>query len=243
MNNKISIVIRTYNEIKHIKEVLESLERQTYRNFDIVVVDSGSDDGTLDIVKNYKVSLVSIDKNDFNYSYASNVGVANSDGNIVCFLSGHSVPAYSTYLEEINNVFSQSNIGAIYGDVIALADGSFHEKLYNYLGYLKNNILGSKNKMQLESKIHPGIFSCSNAAARKELLNRHPFQEELGQGGEDIEVAYRIIQDGYFIAKTPHILVKHSHGVNFRQFLKQLQDWKKMYSNVLNYIDGEKHCN
>lgn len=239
MNNKISVVIRTYNEEKHLREVLESLRKQSYQNFEIIIVDSGSEDGTLDIIKNYDVKLVNISKDDFNYSYASNVGVANSDGTIVCFLSGHSVPANETYLKEINDAFVQSNVGACYGDVIALSDGSFFEKTYNFLGYFKNRIISLKSKQQLESEIHPGIFSCSNAAARRNLLLKHPFQEALGDGGEDIEVAYRIIQDGFFIAKIPHALVRHSHGINFRQFLKQLEDWKKMYQNVLNFIDGE----
>lgn len=239
MDNKISVVIRTYNEKRHIREVLESLKKQSYQNFEIIVVDSGSEDGTLDILKEYDVKLVNIRKVDFNYSYASNVGVAHSNGTIVCFLSGHSVPVNETYLKEINDTFAQSNVGACYGDVIALPDGSFTEKVYNSLGYWKNMLTAPKGGKQLESEIHPGIFSCSNAAARKDLLLKHPFQEELGDGGEDIEVAYRIIKDGFFVAKIPYALVRHSHGVNFKQFLKQLQDWKKMYQNVLNYIDGE----
>lgn len=239
MNNKISVVIRTYNEIKHIQEVLDSLKNQTYKKFEIIVVDSGSNDGTLEVLKNYNVQLVSIKKKDFNYSYASNIGVQNSKGDIICFLSGHSVPANRTYLEEINNVFQQADVGASYGDVIALPDGSYPEKLYNYIGYVKNKVTRSIGDNQLETAIHPGIFSCSNAAARKKLLVAHPFKEELGRGGEDIEVAYRIIQEGYFIAKVPHLLVKHSHGVNLKQFISQLRDWKKMYQDVLDFIDGE----
>lgn len=98
MNYKISVAIRTYNEQKHIGEVLESLERQTYRNFEIIIVDSDSTDDTLKIVSSYNVRVVHIRKEDFNYSYASNVCVNNANGDIVCFLSGHSVPVKRTFL-------------------------------------------------------------------------------------------------------------------------------------------------
>ena len=49
MDNKISVVIRTYNEEKHIGEVLESLKKQTYKNYEIVIVDSESTDRTVEI--------------------------------------------------------------------------------------------------------------------------------------------------------------------------------------------------
>ena len=239
MDNKISIVIRTYNEGKHIGQLLESIEKQSYRNYELIIVDSGSNDKTLEIIKKYNVNLVLIKKEEFNYSYASNVGVKNSTGDIVCFLSGHSIPVNNNYLETINTIFQNSTIGAMYGDEIALSDGSITEKVYNFLGYVKNKIKGFGKKVFLETKIHPGIFSCNNAAARRNLLEKHPFKIELGKGGEDVEVAYRILQDGYFIAKVPKLLVRHSHGKKFRDFVQQLRDWKMMYQKVERFIDGD----
>lgn len=62
-------------------------------------------------------------------------------------------------------------------------------------------------RIKLEQEIHPGIFSCSNALARRELLRKYPFSEKLGHGGEDVEVAYRIIKSGFYIASVPNLLV------------------------------------
>lgn len=237
MDYKISVVIRTFNEEKHLSEVLESLKNQTYKNFEVIIVDSESTDNTLNIAKNYNVKIVPILKKDFNYSYASNVGVKNSTGDIICFLSGHSVPATNTYLEETNNVFQNDKIGGCYGDVIALEDGSIWEKLYNKLGYIKNIILGKGKKVTLETEIHPGILSCSNASIRANIFKEHLFADELGKkGGEDVEIAYRIIKDGYYIAQVPNLLVKHSHGNNFKKFIKELKNWKVMYNEVIIYI-------
>lgn len=237
MNYKISIVIRTYNEQKHLPEVLESIKNQTYKNYEIILVDSESTDKTVEIAKKYGVKIVPILKKDFNYSYASNVGVKNSSGDIVCFLSGHSVPVKENYLEKINEIFQDSKIGGCYGDVIALKDGSFWEKAYNKLGYIKNILFNRKNNIRLENTIHPGILSCSNASIRKTIFNKHLFADELGKkGGEDVELAYRIIQDGLYIAQVPELLVKHSHGSDLKKFLRELKNWKIMYQEVLDYI-------
>lgn len=240
IENKISVIIRTYNEKKHIKDVLESLSKQTYTNYEIIIVDSGSNDGTLEIINKYNIKLVSINKEDFNYSYASNIGIKKSTGDIVCFLSGHSVPVNKDYLEKMNKIFQDEKIGGCYGEVIALSDGSITEKIFNNLGYLKSRLKNSKEGIILETEIHPGIFSCSNASARKSLLIKYPFKEELGRGGEDVEVAYRIMENGYYIAKVADLLVRHSHGKKLLLFFKEYQNWKILYNDVLEFIESSK---
>jgi rhamnosyltransferase len=236
MDYKISVVIRTYNEQKHLGEVLESLKKQTYKNYEIIVVDSESTDLTLEIAEKYNAKIVHIKKKDFNYSYASNVGIQNSVGEIVCFLSGHSVPVKETYLADTNEVFQNQKIGACYGDVVALPDGSFVEKAFNTVGYWKNKIKGNSTGIKLETEIHPGIFSCSNASARRELLLKYPFAVALGHGGEDIEVAYRIIKDGYYIASVPELLAMHSHGKKLFKFIEEYKGWRIMWEDVQRYI-------
>ena len=236
-NYKISVVVRTFNEGKHLDELLTVLDSQKYRNYEVVIVDSESTDNTCQIAKNHGAKIVSIKKSDFNYSYSSNVGVANSEGDIVCFLSGHSVPVSNNYLDALVAAFnSDSLIGGCYGDVIALPDGSWVEKIFNRVGYWKNKLRGRGKEVIIEREIHPGIFSCSNAAARRDLLMKHPFKEELGRGGEDIEVAYRMIEDGYVIAQVPYLLVMHSHGLGIVKFIRQYHNWQRMYQQVQRYI-------
>ena len=57
MDYKISVVIRTYNEEKHIGEVLKSLNKQTYSNFEVIILDSQSTDNTIKIAQNYDVRI------------------------------------------------------------------------------------------------------------------------------------------------------------------------------------------
>ena len=241
MEYKISIIIRTYNEEKHIGDVLESLKHQRYKNYEIILVDSGSTDKTLEIAKKYDANIVSIKKEDFDYSYASNVGLRNATGDIMCFLSGHSVPIHDDYLLETNKCFQNKNVGGCYGDVIALEDGSIYEKIYNKLGIIKNKIKGKNKEIIFENKLHKGMLSCSNASIRKSVLIKHPFARELGKnGGEDLEIAYRILKDNMVIAMNPKLIVKHSHGNGLKSFIKEIKNWKKIYIEVLEYIEKNK---
>ena len=241
MEYKISVVIRTYNEQKHIGEVLESLKLQTYKNYEIIIVDSGSTDMTLEIAEKYNVKIVKIKKEAFNYSYASNIGVKNSTGDIVCFLSGHSVPINENYLYETNKCFQNNKVGGCYGDVIALEDGSIYEKIYNKLGILKNRMLKKKEDIIYEKNFHKGMLSCSNASIKKEILLQHPFVDELGKrGGEDLELAYRILEKNMVIAMNPKLIVKHSHGNNLIKFIKEIINWRIIYNEVINYIEKTK---
>lgn len=235
MNNyKISVIIRTYNEEKKINEVLFKLSQQTYKNIEIIIVDSESTDKTVDICKNYDTNIITIKKSDFNYSYASNIGAKHASGDILCYLSGHSIPVDNNYLEKISDIFQNEEVGGCYGDVIASKDGSIWEKIYHYLGYIKN--VNKSKEIIYETKIHPGILSCSNASIRKDIWEKNKFAEELGNGGEDVELAYRIINEGYVIAQVPTLLVEHSHGSNLNKFIKELISWKKMYKDVDEYI-------
>lgn len=232
---KISVIIRTYNEGKHIREVLESLKNQTFKNFQIIIVDSESTDTTLSIAKEYNCKIVKIKKSRFNYSYASNIGAINSDAEILCFLSGHSVPVNNNYLDLIYQAFNNSQVGGVYGEVIALQDGSITEKIFYNLGYYKSKYM-KKLRDKMENKIHPGILSCSNAAIRKAIWIEHPFTEYLGHGGEDVEMAYYIIKNKKYILHLPNALVRHSHGSSFHQFRAEYKNWGKLYSDVIKYI-------
>ena len=236
MQYKISIIIRTYNEQKHLKEVLDSINNQSYKNYEIIIVDSESTDNTLNIIKDYDCKLIKIRKSDFNYSYASNVGASNSSGDLLCYLSGHSVPVKSNYLELINDTFQNELVAGCYGEVKALSDGGIAEKLFNNLGYIKCKLRG----IEIDKDIHPGILSCSNACIRKSIWLKHHFVEELGKGGEDVEMAYYMLSRKLYVVKNPDILVYHSHGSSIKKFMKEMQNWKSLYNDVLNYINHSR---
>jgi len=89
MDNKIplvSVIIPTYNRGWILKEAIESVRSQTYRNFELIIVDDGSTDDTQDILENFKEELVVIRQTNKGVSAARNKGVAFSRGTLISFL-------------------------------------------------------------------------------------------------------------------------------------------------------------
>lgn len=86
---KISIVIPTFNEVQDIENCVETLERQTFDDFEIIVVDDGSTDGTIDLLKKLKKSFKNlrfIKRNHLGAGAARNAGAKISKGEILVFV-------------------------------------------------------------------------------------------------------------------------------------------------------------
>ena len=97
-NPLVSIVIRTKNEAKYLGKVLNLLLKQTFKNFEIIIVDSGSTDQMLEIVKKFPIRLYKISQKDFTYGYSLNYGINKAKGKYICILSGHSIPISNNWL-------------------------------------------------------------------------------------------------------------------------------------------------
>src|SRR3989344_667142 len=141
MTPETAIIIRTKNEERWIGECLRRLQNQTYRDFEIVVVDSGSTDRTLVIIGQYDVRLFHIPPEDFSYPYALNHGCERAQAaKYLVMLSAHSLPISDTWLQDGINGFVHDRVMGVYGGIRALPDGSVWEKLlwHKWSGVLAN---------------------------------------------------------------------------------------------------------
>ena len=102
MKNKkklVSIIIRTKNEERWITPCLESIYNQTYKNFEVIIVDNNSTDKTVEKAKQFKISkIIKIKK--FLPGKAINLGIKKSKGEYVVILSAHAIPTNSMWLEK-----------------------------------------------------------------------------------------------------------------------------------------------
>ncbi len=142
---EVLIIIRTKNEEKWIGEILKRLSSQTYKNFEIIIVDSGSTDKTLDIVNQFSeilnIRIFKIKQEEFSYPFALNYGIKQSLAEkYLVILSGHSLPISKTWLADGLKNFTDDKIMGVYGFVWALSDGSVWEKLIfnKYLCKIRN---------------------------------------------------------------------------------------------------------
>ncbi|EJA7569580.1 glycosyltransferase family 2 protein, partial [Escherichia coli] len=85
----VSIIIPTYNSSDYITETLTKLEKQTYPNFEIVIVNDGSKDNTSNVLREYGLThsrLIIINKENGGVSSARNTGIRKAQGQFICFM-------------------------------------------------------------------------------------------------------------------------------------------------------------
>ena len=108
---KISIIIPAYNVSKYIKRCILSLLNQTYKNIEIIVVNDGSTDNTLDIVKNFNVKIFD-QKNSGGASSPRNTGIKNSTGDYITFVDGDDY-VDKNYIEDIVKIIKKNSYDII----------------------------------------------------------------------------------------------------------------------------------
>ena len=227
-----SIIIRTKNEERWLGTVLQKLNGQTYQDFDIIIVDSGSTDATLDIAKRFKTTILRIAPEDFSYPYALNYGAKHSEATkYLCMLSAHSLPVSNTWLADgIENFSIFEHIVGVYAYPFALPDSTFWDKLFQNIGKklrrLFGIVSGTDKRRWVEAEPKGGVLGFTNAIVQKDLWERRLFNEEYGAGGEDQEWATYWLKNGYRAVYDRKFAVYHSHYLGLLGWIRQKQHWK-----------------
>jgi rhamnosyltransferase len=227
----VAIVIRAKNEARFIGDVLDAVFQPTaLRPRQVVVVDSGSTDGTLDIVRAFPTILIEIKPHEFTYGFALNLGVAHVDTEIVVTISAHSLPANPDWLRQLIQPFRQPRVAGVYGRQLPRSNATVLE----LMGMRLTGVLSDRPKL-LERK---PLFSNANGAFRRSLWLEHPFDESIG-GAEDIAWVRSMQERGYLIAYEPTAAVYHSHGEPLIKHLRRAsRDIPTVVGNFLHLGSG-----
>jgi len=213
---RVSVVIRAKNEARYIGETLAAVQGQHYRDFEVIVVDSGSTDRTREIADDYGAKVITIAPKEFTYGRALNLGVANSQGQLLASLSAHATPETSDWLGSLVRRFGPPSVAGVYGRHIPRDNASFFE----LLGMQLSGVTSKEPRLQAGS----ARFSNANGATRRDLWELFPFNEDL-PGAEDIDWARQMQHMGYLIVYDPAAAVYHSHGESLPRLIKrQLHD-------------------
>jgi rhamnosyltransferase len=227
----VAVVIRAKNEARFIGETLQGVfQPGALQPRKVVVVDSGSTDGTQAIVQRFPTTLVQIKPEEFTYGYALNLGVANVDAEIVVTLSAHSEPANADWLRALIQPFSRPRVAAVYGRQLPRSNATILE----LIGMRLTGVLGDRAKL-LDRR---PLFSNANGALRRSLWLAHPFDEQI-KGAEDIAWVRTMQERGYLIAYQPTAAVYHSHGEPItRHLLRASRDVPTVVGNFLHLGEG-----
>ncbi len=195
-----SVVIRCFNEEKHIGRLLDGLLQQTVREHEIIVVDSGSTDGTLDVVSRYQAKIISVTPEEFSFGRSLNRGCAAASSELIVVASAHVYPVYSDWLERLVKPFADREVGLVYGKQRGDERTKYSERqvFAAWFGEQPN-----------PAQDHP-FCNNANAAIRRSLWERLPYDESL-TGLEDIAWARAAMGLGYRIVYEPAAEVVHVH--------------------------------
>jgi threonine dehydrogenase-like Zn-dependent dehydrogenase len=208
---RLSVLIRTLNEQRWLEPLLRSLRAQTLPGIEVVVVDSGSTDGTVEVARRHADKVLEILADSFSFGYALNVGVAACTADLVAIVSAHTLPMSDGWLEALSAPFgddpSRSNVVLAYGmqrgrDTSHYAECRDMEERFP-----------DRSDQQSE-----GDWFCNNANSliRKDLWSIHPFDETLS-GLEDIAWARHWTAKGLSVKYVAEGGVYHIHEETWPQ--------------------------
>lgn len=220
-----SIIIRVKNESENLKKLFEILKNQTYQDFEIVIVDNNSTDGSDKVAFNYfrrdRICIVKIDK--FSYPKACNLGARKAKGKYLVYLSAHSYPINETWLADGLSDFDNEKVAGVFAWPTVKI---FQSSIAEMIGSLAN-MLKSPKKSTMRGEI-----GNTNSIIRRSLWEKHKFDENLVSGSEDYEWSMYWKSQGYLIINDPRFRVYHSHHRGFLEVIKQQKEWKKQREKI-----------
>ena len=156
-NFKISIITVTKNSEKFLEENIKSVAKQTYRNFEHIVIDGASTDRTLDIIKKNSDKIERwISEPDQSLYYAMNKGLSLCSGDIIGILNSDDV-YFSEALSTVNEYFKNNEIDFLFGSVFKhkLMHGFFPKKIHWTFGFYTTHSVGFFIKKTAQDKLGP----------------------------------------------------------------------------------------
>lgn len=208
----VSILIRAKNEERYIGQVLSVLFSQTYKNFEVLIVDSGSTDRTLEIAKKYPVIIYQIKPEDFTWGYSLNYGFKRARGKYVVCLSAHSLPLSDDWLDTMISNFADDTVAAVMCKTLPWPDCNPFDRR----GLMKKFDM----PMQEIPDIPLFIFGNVSSAIRKSVWEKIHFVESLSYC-EDEDWRRKVKRSHYKVLYDPRAMVYHSHNETLQQIYRR----------------------
>ena len=209
-----TVIIPNWNGVRLLPTCLNALRQQTYRDFETIVVDNGSTDGSREfIAREYaEARVIALDSNR-GFAPAVNVGIRAARGDVVVLLN-NDTEADSHWLEEIARALSEDPRAGMVACKLRLFDQRDHlhsaGDFYRVDGIPGNRGVWEEDRGQYDDA--RGVFgACGGAAAyRKAMLDEiGGFDEALGSYCEDVDLNWRARLAGYAVAYAPRAMVYH----------------------------------
>jgi len=221
-NVRISIVILTCNRNQILIELLQDLRRQTFTDFEIIVVDNNSSDNTLQVLADRFSSVKVISLKENTGCGGRNAGIKAAKGEIIVTLDDDILLKDNDALQKLQKIFQENR-----GDVVNfLVLDYYTQKLAAFNWY------HPKKMEDFYDKEFETDYISEGAVAFKKIIfdNVGYYYADYFLGHEGIDLAYRILDNEFKIIYSPDIIVLHKH------VKAQRTSWRGTYYDTRNYI-------
>jgi len=207
----ITIVIRSYNEGWALRETLPALRAQTYRNWELIVIDSGSTDGSVELIEAAQPRhFISIFPQDYQPSRVLNLGMKLAQTQLVVFLNADATPQGPNWLRPLVDALQSPQTAAVFSRQIPRPNCSA-AFAHDY-----ERCFGANR----EAARWDHFFSMVSSGLRKDIWGQRGFLESM-QYSEDDEYTRWCRDQGYQIVYCPESVAMHSHNYTPRQAYKR----------------------
>ncbi|HYJ86169.1 MAG TPA: glycosyltransferase, partial [Pyrinomonadaceae bacterium] len=215
---KVSVIVCVYNGERTINDCLASLENLNYPNYEVVVVNDGSTDGTLQVAESYDYIRL-INQENQGLSAARNVGIDAARGEIIAFTDADCV-ADEDWLTHLVARFQASEFAAVGGPNLSPPDDSFVASCVAVSP-------GAPAHVLLDDEVAEHIPGCNMAFRREALDAINGFDPIFRAAGDDVDLCWRLQNKGYKIGFSPAAVVWHFRRNTVRDYLKQQRGYGK----------------
>ena len=207
----VSVIMRSYNEGWALRETLPALQAQDYKNWELIVIDSGSTDGSVDLIRAAKPAhFIQIRHEDYNPSRVMNHGMQLARAEFAIFLNADATPQGKNWLRPLVMALLEPETAAVFGRQIPRPDC---QAVY---AHDYERCFGPNR----ESTRWDHFFSMVSSGLRKDIWSQRGFLEKM-QYSEDDEYTRWCREHGYRVVYVPESVVMHSHNYTPQQAYKR----------------------
>ena len=237
---KVTVFVPTWNGGKLFEEVLDRLATQeTTWPYELLAIDSGSRDGTLDLLKRYPIRVIQIPNKEFDHGLTRNLAIREARGEFVVLTVQDATPDSTDWLATMISNFDDPEVAGVYCHQIPRPNCSPFLRI-RLRHWLKGG--GEPIKRKVESKdafwkLHPrerfmaSAFDNVASAVRRSVALELPFVQR--NFGEDVTWAKGAILAGHAIVQEPRVAVIHSHdNTMIYEFRRVYMDHRNLHNLV-----------
>ncbi len=207
----ISIIMRSFNEGWALRQTLPALKNQDWKNWELIVIDSGSTDGSVDLIQDAGPShFIQIRPHEYNPSRVMNLGMKLASSEFAIFVNADATPQGRNWLRPLVNALQDEKTAAVFGRQIPRPDcqAVFAHDYVRCFGE-------SRDSAQWDH-----FFSMVSSGLRKDIWSKRGFLESM-QYSEDDEYTRWCRAQGYKVVYCPESVVMHSHNYTPAQAYKR----------------------